>query len=97
MKKTIQRSEDLYIQFTPEELSALNIKPGDKFSWDIADDSILLKKYCTLDIDISEWSREVLEMLIEQSIENDVSVNDVIVDILEKQIKEQESVLSKDG
>jgi hypothetical protein len=88
LKKTIQRSDELYIQFTPEELSQFNIKPGDKFSWEILDDSILLKKYSTIDVDISEWSKDVLEMLVVESVERDISVNDVIVEILEKKLSD---------
>ena len=81
--KKAQRSEELYIQFTDEELEALNIKAGDKFSWEVQDNSIVLKKFASLDVDISEWSREVLEMLIVESVEKDISVNEVICDILD--------------
>ena len=81
--KKAQRSEELYIQFTDEELKALNIKAGDKFSWEVEDNSLVLKKFASLDVDISEWSREVLEMLIVESIEKDISVNEVICNILD--------------
>lgn len=81
--KKIQRSEDLYIQFTDEELKSLNIKAGDKLSWEVENDSVVLKKFASLDVDISEWSREVLEMLIVESVEKDISVNEVICNILD--------------
>ncbi len=81
--KKIQRSEDLFIQFTDEELKSLNIKAGDKFSWEVEKDSVVLKKFASLDVDISEWSREVLEMLIVESVEKDISVNEVICNILD--------------
>jgi len=81
--KKIQRSEELYIQFTDEELKSLNIKAGDKFSWEVENDSVVLKKFASLDVDISEWSREVLEMLIVESVEKDISVNEVICNILD--------------
>lgn len=85
--KTVQRSDDLYVQFSEDEMSALGIKQGDKFSWEINEDnSLTLKKFVSIDVDISEWSRDVLEMLITESIERDVPVNEVIVDILEKQL-----------
>jgi hypothetical protein len=84
--KKLQRSEDLFIQFTDEELAALNVKAGDKFSVEIQDDSVLLKKFASVEIDISEWPREVLEMLICDSIEKDISVNEAIVDILERML-----------
>ena len=84
--KTLQRSEDCFIQFTEEELEQLNIKPGDKFTCEIKNGSLLLKKFETLEIDISEYSREALEMLIKESVEKDISVNEVITNILSEQI-----------
>jgi hypothetical protein len=85
--KTVQRSEDLYIQFNEEEMKSLDIKPGDKFSWEIGDDSSLtLKKFVEIDVDISEWSREVLEMLITESVKKDLPVNDIIINILDEQL-----------
>jgi bifunctional DNA-binding transcriptional regulator/antitoxin component of YhaV-PrlF toxin-antitoxin module len=86
IKKTIQRSDDLFVQFTTEEMSALNIKPGDKFSWKAEGDSILLQKYGSIDLDLSELSRETLEMLITDSVNKDISVNEVIEQILEQHL-----------
>jgi hypothetical protein len=82
IQKTLQRSQDLFVQFTDEELSKLNIKPGDKFSCTVENDSITLNKYETIEIELSEFPRETLEHLIEQSIQKDISVNDVINEIL---------------
>lgn len=84
IKKTIQRSEDCFVQFTNEELIKLGIKEGDKFSWEEDNGSILLKKYVPLEVDISDWSRDVLEMLISESVEKDISINDVICGIIER-------------
>lgn len=84
IKKTIQRSEDCFVQFTNEELTKLGIKEGDKFSWEEDNGSILLKKYVPLEVDISDWSRDVLEMLISESVEKDISINDVICGIIER-------------
>lgn len=88
--KKLQRSEDLFIQFTDEELAILDVKAGDKFSVEIQDGSFLLKKFASIEIDISEWSREILEMIIRDSIEKDISVNEVIADILERMIDKLE-------
>ena len=88
MKKTVEPTGDLCVKFTDEELAELGIKIGDKFSYSINEDgSVSMQKYVPLDVDISEWSREVLEMLIKESVEKDISVNDVICDILEKQLE----------
>ena len=92
MKKGIKRSEELYIEFTPEELEILNVKEGDKLSWKIQDDGILLEKMSSMEIDVSEFSREVLEFLVIKSIEEDIGVNDVIVNCLESFLKKNENI-----
>ena len=92
IKKTVQRSEDCFVQFTDEELLELNIKAGDKFSCSIENESVVLKKFQTIEIDMSEWSRDILEMLILKSIEEDISVNDVISNILEQMLPSLEEM-----
>ena len=86
IKKTVQRSEDCFVQFTDEELQQLGIKAGDKFSCSIENNSVILKKFETIDIDLSELSRDILEMIIADSVEKDISVNEVIGNILEKSL-----------
>lgn len=86
--KTVERSEECFVQFTEQELEKLNIKEGDKFSWEVQDEGILLKKFATIDIDFAEFDREILEYLIAESCEKDVSVNEIISDILEQIVKQ---------
>lgn len=86
--KTVQRSEECFVQFTEQELEKLNIKEGDKFSWEVQDEGILLKKFATIDIDFAEFDREILEFLIAESCKKDVSVNEIISDILEQIVKQ---------
>ena len=83
--KTIQKNEVYFIQFTDEELSKLGLEKGDKLDWVLNEDgSITLKKWATLELDMSEWSKEILMFLIQESIEKDLTVNEVIVDVIEK-------------
>jgi len=87
-KTQVKRSEELYIQFSEEQITELGLKTGEKLSCETGEDgSIILKKYASLEVDISEWSREVLENLITDSIENDISVNEVIENILHKHLE----------
>ena len=86
IKKTVQRSEDCFVQFTDEELQQLGIKAGDKSSSIIENNSVIHKKFETIDIDLSELSRDILEMIIADSVEKDISVNEVIGNILEKSL-----------
>lgn len=92
IKKTVQRSEDCFVQFTDEELQQLGIRAGDKFSCSIENDSVVLKKFETIDIDMSELSRDNLEMLISKSIEEDISINEVISNILEQMLPSLEEM-----
>ena len=88
MKKTIEPTGDVCVKFTEEELSQLNIKQGDKFSIKETNEGILLEKFATIDIDLNEVDREILEFLIQESCDKDVSVNEVISDILEKGLEQ---------
>lgn len=84
IKKTVEPTGDVCVKFTEDELAKLNIKQGDKFSIKETNDGIVLEKFATVDIDLSECSREILEFLIQESCDKDVSINEVISDILEK-------------
>jgi hypothetical protein len=96
MIKKIKTKEEYYLEFTKEELAELDINEDDKFEWIINDDgSVLLKKLVKLDIgNIKDYSREFLETIILKSLEEDITVNDVIVDYL-KQIIETHSPKKK--
>lgn len=86
-KKVLQPTNDAYIQFTEEELQEIGAGPGTKFSVKHHDDgSIELRPYVKMEIEISDWPREILEMIISDSCEQDISVNDVIANFLKKSL-----------
>lgn len=96
LTKKIQKTEEYFIQFTDEELKYLDIKEGDKFSVRVEDEGIFFEKFASIELDISEFSKEALEILIRESIENDISVNEVISNMLEKvceDFKDEENYL----
>lgn len=89
--KEVEEQTELVIRFTDEEMDKLGIEINDKFSVEVQDDgSIILKKFGTLEFDLEDFSREQLEQLIIQSCEQDVSVNEIISDILVKIVEENE-------
>jgi len=88
IKKTVEPTGDVCVKFTEEELAQLNIKQGDKFSIKETDEGILLEKFSTVDINLTELDRELLEFLIQESCEKDVSINQVISDLLEKGLEQ---------
>ena len=88
MKKQLEPTGDMMIRFTEDELLELNIKEGDKFDFKLQDDgSVKLDKYVDLELDMEDWPREVLEMLVKRSCEQDVSVNEILIEILEEAIR----------
>lgn len=86
--KTVLRKEEYYIQFTDEELAELNMEKGQKFTCDIEDGALKLTPFAKVELEMGDWSREVLEFIIQESCEKDVSVNDVICNLLEEVIKD---------
>jgi len=89
MEKVVKALEQFYVDFTDDELAELGLKKGDKLSVKIDENTkeVKLVPYETIDINLSEFSRETLEFLISESVEKDASVNEVITDILDKAIK----------
>lgn len=85
--KKIEQFVEYGVKFTDEECEKLGINHGDKFSIDIDGDGVILKKYKSLELDLSEFSRETLEFLIAESCEKDVPVSIVIEEIVDKFIK----------
>lgn len=90
--KKVQEKTDVFIQFSDEELEELGWEKGQKLSLDFDEETktITLKPFVKIDIDMNEWDRDLLEFLIQESCEKDVSVNEVISNILEKQLKTYE-------
>jgi bifunctional DNA-binding transcriptional regulator/antitoxin component of YhaV-PrlF toxin-antitoxin module len=88
-KKTLLPTNDLYVQFTDEEIQELGWEAGQKLEVKQHDDgSIELRPYVKIELDMEEWPREVLEMLIKDSIEQDITVNDVINNLLKQSLKD---------
>lgn len=86
--KPVKVKEDYYIEFTDEELAALKMEKGQKFSCEIEDGALKLVPFAKIELEIGNWPREILEFLLQESCERDVSVNEVINDVLERAIKD---------
>ena len=86
MEKVIKSREEFFVEFTDEELSTLKLKKGDKLSVEIDKNTnqVKLTPYQTIDIDLSEFDRDVLEHLITESVDKDISINEVITQTLTK-------------
>lgn len=85
--KKVEKKEEYYLTFTDEELSQLGLREGDKLDWEIKEDGIFLKKWVSMDLEIEDWSKETLLFLIQESLEKNLTINDVIVNILDDVVK----------
>jgi hypothetical protein len=92
MIKTIQTREESYIQFTDEEAAELGLELGDTFTAKLESDGIMFKKHKILKLEISDWPREILEYIINESCDKNVSVNSIIIEAIEKYIKNNSDV-----
>lgn len=87
--KKVQEKKELYIQFSDEEMQELGWEEGQKlsFKFDEETKAITLEPFVKMEIEISEWPREILEFLIQESCDKDISMNEVISNILEESLK----------
>ena len=92
-KKTLLPTNDVYIQFTEDELKSIGADINTKFEAKLHDDgSIELKKLVPVEIDLSDWSYETLLMLVTRSIEEDVPVNEIINNLLKSYLSESSNL-----
>jgi hypothetical protein len=99
LTKKILPSKDVYIQFTEEEVDQLGLEAGQNFSVELTPDGhVLMKPYVKLEVDFSELPREILENIIAESCDRDVSANNVIVNMLKAGLDRLENEeTTKDG
>jgi hypothetical protein len=89
--KNLLPSKDVYLQFDEEELLTYGWEKGQKFTLEPREDgSVMLKPYVKLELDLSEFPREVLEYFVRISCEEDKSVNAVIADVISTGIERLE-------
>lgn len=82
-KKVLEKKE-LYIQFSEEEMQELGWEEGQKlsFKFDEETKAITLEPFVKMELDISEWPVEILQFLVGESCDRDISVNEVINETL---------------
>ena len=91
VKKVLEK-KDLYIQFSEEEMQELGWEEGQKlsFKFDEKTKAITLEPFVKMEIEISEWPIEILQFLVGESCDRDISVNEVINEALLKFIDKNE-------
>lgn len=85
--KKVEPTNEVCIKFSEEEMEQLKLQPGTKLSVKELDNgSLELAPFASLEVDMADWSREMLEMLVKLSCDQDVSVNEVIQKILSERL-----------
>lgn len=83
MIKQVESTDEVCIRFTDEELIELGIEKGTKFSVECLENGTMrLTPFAILEIELSDLPRVVLERLIQESCDQDVSINEVVSNIL---------------
>lgn len=89
--KTVKEKKELYIEFTEEEMAEMGWEDNQKLSITANEDgTITIKPWVKIDLDTTDWPKDIFEMLVEKSLEEDKTVNQVIVDLIEATIKNNE-------
>jgi len=96
--KTVQKTENYFIEFSDEELDRLNLKKGSKLDWKVQEDgSVKLVPWVPVDLEIQNWDKDVLLFLIKESLEKDLPVNDIIAELIEKMINDSSDDIVNDS
>ncbi len=97
MKKKLEPVNDVALRFTEEEVAELGLEPGDKFSVHYKENGIMLKPYQKVELDLAEFDRQTLEMLVGRSCEEDRSVNDIMEEILKAAFEKEDLAVEELG
>jgi hypothetical protein len=84
--KKVQEKKELFLQFSEEEIQEMGWEEGQKlsFKFDEETKAITLEPFVKMEVEISEWPLEILQFLVAESCERDVSVNEIINETLLK-------------
>jgi hypothetical protein len=87
--KKVQEKTELFLQFSDEEIEEMGWEKGQKLSLNLDEETktIILKPFVKMELDMDNWPKELLLFLIQESCEKDISVNEVISNILEESLK----------
>jgi len=95
--KKIQEKKDLYVQFSEEEIQEMGWEENQKLSVKVDEKTgqITLEPFVKMELEIGDWPREILEFLVGESCERDISVNEVINEVLVDSLKKYDKFKSK--
>ena len=88
--KKVQEKKELFLQFSEEEMQEMGWEENQKLSLKFDEDTkaITLEPFVKMELDITEWPVEILQFLVGESCERDLSVNEIINEVLTNYINE---------
>lgn len=96
MTKEIKTREEHFIEFTEKELVALNWHPGDKLSWQITDEGVLLKKCTEIPIELNDFSKDELIEIIQASSARGLTFEEFIEETLKNAVSEHKEEIKEE-
>lgn len=95
--KKVQEKKDLFIQFSEEEIQEMGWEENQKLSVKVDEKTgqITLEPFIKMELEIGDWPREILEFLVGESCERDISVSEVINEVLTESLKKYDKSKSK--
>jgi hypothetical protein len=93
MAKVIKK-EVTMIEFEEDEFP---FSENEMFEVTVEDGKVVLTPYAEIEIDLKDFDRRTLEHLVKESCERNVSVNDVMTDILKDFLNERDQEHTTEG
>lgn len=86
VQKKITTKTVSVIEFTEEEVEELGLRPDWNYSLSEDNGKILLVPYKEVEIEFESFDKKTLIYLIEESVEKDISINEVVSEILQQMV-----------
>jgi len=94
--KTIKSRTEYYIEITDEEREQFGWKENQKLDLKTVDGGILIKPWSELELELGDFPREFLELVIRESSERDIPADQVIVGFIKEGLESLEKTKTTD-
>lgn len=89
--KKLEEEKNFIVKFTEEEIESIGLKNDWKYSVSEQDGKVVLTPYTEVEIDFNQFDKELLIYLIKLSLDRDISMHEVVEEILLKACEYWES------
>ena len=82
IQKAVTEIKNYQLNFSEEEALELGLTENKRYSIIESNGKITLVPFATIELDLADFPKELLVWLIQQSADQDISINDVIANVL---------------